>query len=288
MDVLFFVNLIVNYVMLLAAGKMVGKSFELKRAVIASCLGGLYSVCSLIVPFQCFFGFPARVLFGLLMVALSYPEVCGISFLGLAGSFYLCSAVVAGTAMALYVWGNPSIIHSNFVQGYYGVQWWTLALSLLIVSSSGFLWRTLNFPTIRHLPLMQIEITVNDHCVSLIGLVDTGNDLRDPVSGLPVIVVDWDCLKGMMPDEVSCFFLSTWSLVTAKLTELAIGRKLRLIPYESVSGNRGVLPGFKPDALFVVGKHGKLRKHAVVGVSEKPLSSEGLYQALLHPELVNL
>ncbi len=289
LDVLFFVNLIVNYVMLLATGKMTGKPLKTNRAVFASCLGGLYSVCALTLPLQPFFGFPARVVFGLFMVALSYPEVRGFSFVALAGSFYLCSALVAGTAMALYMWGKPGLPRYSVIgQEYSGAQWWTLALALVVVSSSGFLWRALNFSGIRRVPLMQVEITFDGHCIPVTGMVDTGNDLRDPVSGLPVIIVDWDSLKGIMPHEVSHFFLSAWDLVTARLTESPVGKRLRLIPYTNVSGNRGILPGFKPDALYLTGKHGRLRKDAVIGVSGKRLSPQGLYQALLHPELVNL
>ena len=51
----------------------------------------------------------------------------------------------------------------------------------------------------------------------------------------------------------------------------------------------GVLPGFKPDGLVLVEKNGqKVKKDAVVGVSEDRLSPQGLYQALLHPELISL
>ncbi len=290
LDVLFVINLVVNYLMLLAAGKMMGIAINTRRTVAASCLGGVYSAMALVVPLQSFFSLPARFLFGLFMVALSYPKVKGLSFVALSGSFYLCSALVAGTSMGLYAWSGARLINTSmFGQGYSSVHWWTLALSLLIMVSSGFLWRTMGLRTVRPLPLMQLELTVDGHCILLTGLVDTGNDLRDPVSGLPVIVVDWDSLREIMPDEVSSFFLSTWDSISARLVETNIGKRLRLIPYANVSGRRGVLPGFKPDGLVLVEKNGqKVKKDAVVGVSEDRLSPQGLYQALLHPELISL
>ncbi|MGI6627292.1 MAG: sigma-E processing peptidase SpoIIGA [Bacillota bacterium] len=290
LDVLFAVNLVVNYVMLLAAGKMMGLVAHTRRIASASCLGGLYSVLALVLPFQSFFSLPARVLFGLLMVALSYPKARDWSFVGLAGSFYLCAALVAGTSMGLHAWGGLNSLRSSLSWPVYpGAHWWTLALSLSIVCFSGFLWRVFGLRTVRPLPLMQAELTVDGHCIMLTCLVDTGNDLRDPVSGLPVIVVDWDSLRSIMPEEVSSFFLSTWDSVSARLTETNIGKRLRLIPYANVCGRRGVLPGFKPDGLVLVEKNGnKVRKDAVVGVSENRLSPQGLYQALLHPELVSI
>lgn len=158
LDVLFVINLVVNYLMLLAAGKMMGIAINTRRTVAASCLGGVYSAMALVVPLQSFFSLPARFLFGLFMVALSYPKVKGLSFVALSGSFYLCSALVAGTSMGLYAWSGARLINTSmFGQGYSSVHWWTLALSLLIMVSSGFLWRTMGLRTVRPLPLMQLE-----------------------------------------------------------------------------------------------------------------------------------
>ena len=284
-DVLFFVNLVVNYVMLLAAGKMTDTPVKGKRIALVSCLGALYSVSALVLPFQPLFGFPARIAVGLLMVNLSYPEARGISFVYLAASFYACSILVAGTAMALQMWGKPAL--AWFSAYYPSARWWILALALGLVVAACFVWKALSFSTARQFPLMQVEIALDGRRISVTGMVDTGNHLRDPVSGLPVVVVDWDSLKPIMPQEVSHFFLSTWDLVTANLAESAVGKRFRLIPYTSVSGDRGVLPGFKPDALYLTGRQGRFKKAAVIGVSGKPLSHQGLYQALLHPELVN-
>ncbi|HHT85781.1 MAG: sigma-E processing peptidase SpoIIGA [Bacillota bacterium] len=284
-DVLFLVNLIVNYVVLLAAGKMTNTPIQPKRIAFTSCLGALYSVSSLILPLQPLFSFPARVATGLLMVTLSYPEIRGVSFICLASSFYACSILVAGTAMALNTWGSAKL--AGFSLYYTNARWWALALALAVVTASGFVWKALNLPTFRQSPFMQVEISLDGQSISVTGMVDTGNDLRDPVSGLPVIVVDWDSLKHIMPHEVSHFFLSTWDLVNTKLTESAVGKRLRLIPYTNVSGHRQILPAFKPDALYLTGKKGRFKKAAVVGVAGKPLSPQGLYQALLHPELVN-
>ena len=128
LDVLFVINLVVNYLMLLAAGKMMGIAINTRRTVAASCLGGVYSAMALVVPLQSFFSLPARFLFGLFMVALSYPKVKGLSFVALSGSFYLCSALVAGTSMGLYAWSGARLINTSmFGQGYSSVHWWTLA-----------------------------------------------------------------------------------------------------------------------------------------------------------------
>ena len=284
LDVLFFVNLIANYVMLFAAGKMMGKSIQRNKAIMASCLGGFYSLGALALPHRICFSFPARIIFGLFMIVFAYPHVRGVSFVALSISFYACSALAAGTAMAFYMWCKPAFFSYRALGQ---IQWWTVALAFITVVSSGFLWRTLNPLAIKGVPFVEIEIMLGNRSVSMIGMVDTGNSLKDPVSGLPVIIVDWDSLKPIMPGETSCFFLSAWDLITSKITELTVAKKLRLIPFTGLSGNKGILPGFKPDALYLTLKEGKLKKDAVIGVSGELLNPQGLYQALLHPELMN-
>ncbi|QUL98508.1 MAG: sigma-E processing peptidase SpoIIGA [Candidatus Fermentithermobacillus carboniphilus] len=287
-DLLFFVNLSVNYIILLAAGKLVLRPVNFGRVLVASVLGSLYAVFAIVVPLESFFSLPARIAFGLFMVALSYPDARGISFVTLAGAFYLCSAVAAGTAMALLTLGTAESLRRGILSGDYPLaHWWMVGVSLVVVSVFPWVSRIAGFRSGKPLPLVGVELVVGGRTISLIGLVDTGNNLRDPVSGLPVIVVDWDSLKDVMPKEVQSFFLSTWDSISVQLYDTSISRRLRLIPYSNVSGRKGILPGFKPDRLALCEKNGtKVFKEAVVGVSESRLSPSGLYQALLHPDLV--
>ena len=183
--------------------------------------------------------------------------------------------------MAVDAWGKPYLAR---LEAYYtNARWWALAFAVASVAVGGYVWKALNLPLVRRWPLMQLEISLGGRSISVTGMVDTGNDLRDPVSGLPVVVVDWDSLKHIMPQEVSHFFLSAWDMVSTRLTESEIGKRLRLIPYTNVSGHRQILPAFKPDALYLTGKHGRFQKSALVGVAGKPLSPRGLYQAPAAP-----
>lgn len=70
----------------------------------------------------------------------------------------------------------------------------------------------------------------------------------------------------MMPGEVSAFFCSTWDRVPENLPGTPMGRRPRLIPYESLSGRMGVLPGFRPDNFVIYESGGqRVRKDAIIG-----------------------
>jgi stage II sporulation protein GA (sporulation sigma-E factor processing peptidase) len=287
-DVLFLTNFAVNYILLAAAGKLSSRTISHWRLLVSSLLGSAYAVSALVVPLRAAYSLPARVAFGLLMVALSYPEARGAALARVTFSFFLCSAVTAGTALALQSLGNGSVVAASLFSGHAVVHWYVVALSLAVLAALPVIAKMNGYSHLKRLPLMNIEVSIGGKTLGITGLVDTGNNLRDPVSGLPVIVIDWDALRGLMPPEVSAFFMSTWDAIPLALPETSVGTRLRLIPYESLSGKRGVLPGFRPDRLALVGKNGlRVFKNAIVCASGERLSPSGLYQALLHPDLVN-
>ncbi len=286
-DVLAVINIIVNYVILSVAGALAGKTAKPARLLAVSTLGSLYALSAFFVKTGALYSLPARLAFGLFMIGASYPTAKGVGFLILASCFYFSSTVVAGTAFALLygktggsipAWtGNPSA----------GASWWMVGAALALVAAFPLLAKAGGLRPGNPLPLFNLELSVEGKVLGLTALVDTGNNLRDPVSGLPVVVVDWQSLKKVMPREVMAFFKSTWESLPDDLVETPMGRRLRLIPYENISGIRGVLPGFRPEHMSLLEEGGNRTKmDAIVGVSGKPLSPSGLYQALLHPDLV--
>ena len=47
---------------------------------------------------------------------------------------------------------------------------------------------------------LRIKILVNGRSCQMPALLDTGNDLREPLSGLPVLVADYQALRIIMPE----------------------------------------------------------------------------------------
>ncbi|HHW26878.1 MAG TPA: sigma-E processing peptidase SpoIIGA [Firmicutes bacterium] len=286
-DVLFAVNMAVNYIILLATGKLAGRAVKPLRLCLSSASGALYAGLALVFPSSLAFSLPARIAFGIFMVALAFPGLRGVGLFTVVASFFLCSALTAGTAYALLQSGANRALRASLLGGTDpSVHWWMVAFSLAALSAFPVLAKAGGYHPGRPLPLMNMELVIGGQTLGLTALVDTGNNLRDPVSGLPVVVVDWESLRKVMPDEVYTFFQSTWDRIPSCLADSPIGRRLRLIPYESLSGKKGVLPGFRPDRLILTEKgRRKVLKNAIVGVSGERLSPNGLYQALLHPDL---
>ena len=97
-------------------------------------------------------------------------------------------------------------------------------------------------------------------------LLDSGNSLREPISGKPVCIVEAGIL--------------------AKLWEPGETQGFRAIPYHSVGCSKGILRGFLLPTLLVETEEGRIFFTDIyVAAAGEALSKTGEYQMLLQPEL---
>lgn len=121
------------------------------------------------------------------------------------------------------------------------------------------------------------------------GLVDTGNELKEPLTGRPVVVAEVAALAGLLPVAlVEAVAGSTldWDL----LEHLPDGWTdlFRLVPFRSVGRPAGLLLAFLPDRLAVRVRGGDCWKpvEGLVALVGEPLHPDGAYRALLPPSLL--
>jgi stage II sporulation protein GA (sporulation sigma-E factor processing peptidase) len=121
--------------------------------------------------------------------------------------------------------------------------------------------------------------------------VDTGNSLRDPLSHAPVIVAEFDSVKAFLPDSIKLLFYEKQENSLQNLLMSAHGDdftgRLRMIPYESLGKQNGLLIGFRPDRVEIMtDKNTIALSEVVIGIYNRSLSRNGDYQGLLNPELI--
>lgn len=81
----------------------------------------------------------------------------------------------------------------------------------------------------------QVELTVGEHSVLLPAMVDTGNLLRDPITGLPVMVVPFRAVRVLVPE------IARW------VQRQELPPRMRLISVRTAAGS-SLLPVFRPDS----------------------------------------
>lgn len=163
-----------------------------------------------------------------------------------------------------------------------GVVYFNISPIILICSilASYFLLELINRYLGKHVcadSFCEIKLLWNNKTAKFEAQLDTGNSLKEPFSNLPVVIVDKDKIKNVLPEE---FDLNNYD----KIFDNSSTFSMRLIPFSGVSQD-GFLFGFKPDDLEIKTQKGNiLNKEAYIGVClEKKLQ-----YALIGPEILNV
>ena len=126
---------------------------------------------------------------------------------------------------------------------------------------------------------MVIIISVGGCTREIHALYDTGNTLRDPVGGNPVLVLEQQELKELLPAEI-------WKILNAnmqpeekmaQLYRLGSEYLFTLLPFRSVGVPSGLLLAVWSDYIKI-GNH--QYKKTLIALSPGPVGDGGGYQAL--------
>ena len=277
-DTLFFLNALVDYLLLLAAARLAGEPLRRWRFALGAALGGGYAV-AIFLPRLGFLAHPlCRIASAALMLLLAYGGSRRLLRQGVL--FVALTCAFGGGVVAIGLLGGTGLSLGG------GVVYSALDLKVVLLSAAvcyGVL--TLVFQRLaRHSAasgeLVDIKLHLRGRSVSLTALIDTGNTLADPISGRPVMVAEGERVSALFPRE---YRPSPADLrdPAAALTHLGTGEwrvRFRLLPYRSVGVERGLLLAVRVDGLELDGQG---RGPVLVALSPTPVSDGGGYQALI-------
>ena len=278
-DEVFVLNLLIDGVLLRCAAVLIGRHVRAWRVWLAALVGALYAVAALLPGWGRIAGLPGRI--------AVFLGMCAIAF-GLRRD-------------AL----KPSLWYFGVCCGFFGLAW---ALSVLtgrgVLLLGGAVWYAVSFRFLallaglcyglirlllprlgRHAggEVQALTLRLGARSVGLSALRDTGNCLRDPVSGAPVLVVEREIARRLLPElPWSDGLLRDPAAALPLVRALAPRLKPRLIPYRAVGTPASLLLAFG----CVCIPPGRRRERSVLAaVSPTPLSDGGSYQALIGGKL---
>ncbi len=292
-DQVFLGNFLMNYLILWSAGRLSNARASFFRLALASGLGSLYSLLTFLPGTSLLFILPSKLLFSLVMVRLAFAPLTWRVFAACVGFFYVSSFALGGMVL-----GFTYLLHTN--SGFFreireipevvNRHFWSgVCLALLFGWTAYRLGLWIIQRNIRQRDF-QIALYFFGRRVDVRALMDTGNSLTDPLSGDPVIVVEYEALKPVLPPEVRKSFeegqLADPRLL-AHLTNTPWATRLRLIPFQSLGQQHGLLIGIRPDLVEInQGSRNIKTEKVIVGIYGHRLHSGESYQALLHPALL--
>lgn len=161
--------------------------------------------------------------------------------------------------------------------------------AVLVVAELG--WGVVHKSVRDGLFYVPIEIAFGGETLTVNALLDTGNQLKDPLTGSPVIIVEHEALRPILPPDVEAVLAKAAAGDLGGLADLATSSRwssrFRVIPFSSIGQEKGMLIGVRPDEVRIVDGNSKMStSKVVIGIHERKLSPEGTYVALLHPEVL--
>ena len=126
---------------------------------------------------------------------------------------------------------------------------------------------------------MKITISVCGRKQTVTALHDTGNTLRDPVSGRPALVLERGAAEELWPPSVAAVLASGLppEEKMARLHRQGADIPFSLLPFRSVGTSAGLLLAARSDYIEI---NGRRYPRTPVALSDYPVSDGGGYHAL--------
>ncbi|MCL2562950.1 MAG: sigma-E processing peptidase SpoIIGA [Oscillospiraceae bacterium] len=271
-DTLFLLNLLVNYLLLLATAKIGAVHISRRRIGLGAIFGASYAVAAVFPLFGFLLTGPMRVVSGVSMVLLVFGGKRGVLRLSLI--FFAVSAAFGGAIYAFGLMAGGPIYDGHHV----------LPISLtVLIAAFALCYGVLSLVFARlgrdtGTKPVQVEITRRERSAALTGLVDTGNSLVDPITGGAVLVAETESVSSLFDPAAAALLSGPLADQPVELLPQLGGIGLYLLPYTAVGTRGGFLLAFRPDSVRIDGKE---VRGTAIALSPSRVSDGGRYSALI-------
>ncbi|WP_346887280.1 sigma-E processing peptidase SpoIIGA [Clostridium sp. UBA1056] len=257
LDMLLLENFLVNLFLLTITMQTIKKKVPTGRLMLSSIIGTSYVLTIVIPKLQLFATTPFKIVVAVIMILIAIKDKSVIEILKAMGIFVLYSILLAGMAFYLAIKDNPSLSPSAMI---YNFSYKNLILSLMITYI--LVYKLIVYVKERRILTSYVyntEICIDNVKTIIKAFLDTGNELREPATNLPVIIVEKELFKDLN--------LKTHDIYN--------------IPYSVVNGYNGKLIGIKPDSVKININGDMREKNLILAFSDKKLSKHSDYNGLL-------
>lgn len=285
-------NLIINYIILYVTKRFTRTDTSNLRVFIAALIGALYTLIVLIPSFNFLANFLIKIIVSVLLIIVAFNPIKLKKLVKLFATFYTVSFVFAGASLALFYLTNSKIF---FGKGIFYIKEFPLKILIVGIVVAWILFK-ITFQLIQSKISKQnmyvsFTIKLQERKVKVLGLVDTGNSLKEPISNIPVIVVEFSAIKDILPVSIQTIFTkyneNNLNIISEIMSNSDEHLNFRLIPFKSIGKENGMLLGFKPDEVILEDETKQKIQEIVIGIYNNHLTSDNDYSALLNPELIN-
>lgn len=289
-DIVLLENLVMNYIILLATGIILKIKIKHLRLIIASLIGAIYSIFGYISNIKIYSNMILKVILSVIIIYVAYnPQNVKKMWKQLL-VFYLTSFAFGGASFALiYIIKPQDILMKNgLFLGTYPLKTVILAAIIAFILIIG-VFKIVKTKISRKDIFKNVKIDIEGKEIIVKTMVDTGNMLKEPISGKPVIVVEHTLLYDILPKEILNNLEKILGGDFENLSDEVKNKyisKLKFIPFSSLGKQNGMLVGIKPTYIEVMQEEKLKKEDVIIGIYNKSFTKNGEYRALMGIDLI--
>lgn len=286
LDVIFLENIVINYIILYVTGIISKVQINQKRLITGALIGAFYSIIYYVLNLKIYSSFIIKIILSIVIIYVAFNSNSFKDLLKKVLLFYLTSFVFGGSAIAIiYMVNSQNItIQNGVLIGSYTIK--TVLIGIVIAYFIIiFAFKIIKTKISKKDLICEIEISFNNKKIKSKALIDTGNLLKEPITNLPVIVMERTLLDEALPKEIlnnsEEILGGDFSKIPENIKEEYYS-KLKVIPYSSLGKQNGMLLGIKGENLvvYLIDEILHLDK-AIIAIYDKSLTKRGEYRSLL-------
>lgn len=269
-DILVIINLIVDYFLLAASAAVLRIKLSVLRQLGGASIGALSSLYIFAPNYGIFTNLLFRAAVCAIMVLCAFGFRSTKRFLRAAGVLFLVTCGFGGVITAVWSIFKPhgmtvvnSVVYFNISPA--------VLISVSVITYLLFMLLNAIFSKTSELAdRCEITVTAEEKSITMDAIVDTGNSIKDYLSGSDVIIADSEFVKALLGSD-------------NPQTDTRLKSRYRILPLSTVSGG-GTLDGFRCDSAVISdGEHTVKLEKPILAVSKTPLRDD--YQAIVNPEI---
>ena len=236
-----------NYIILYATAIITKTKPKIIRIAIGAAIGAIYAVIVVLNIMEMYSTIIFKVIVSVVIVYVSLETKNLKVLLKDMLIFYLTSFTFGGVALALLYFIKPENI---FMKN--GIYIGTYPIKIALMGGIlGFIIITLAFSVIKKRInkksiYCEIEVNINKNVAGVKALLDTGNFLKEPITGAPVVIAEANSLKEILPmyllDNLKPI-IDGRQEINSELDEFL--PRLRVIPFSSLGKQNRDAFGYK-------------------------------------------
>lgn len=287
LDIILVENVLMNYIILFATLvilKVKNKRQQI-RLFLSSVIGSVYAVIVYLEILPIYSNIVSKIILSIVMIYVAFnPKNIKQLFKQLL-IFYLVSFIFGGCTFALIYFIKPENvqIHNGVFVGMYPIK------VALIAGVIAFIITQIAFKINRNKlnsknTLFNINIYYEEKMLKVNALLDSGNMLKDPISNMPVIIIERETLSKLIPEK-SLDYIENIIGGDDKGNKEEIQQylsKIRMVPFMSIGKTNGMLVGIRIDKVKIETEDINIeRKNVIAGIYNNKLTKDNKYNALI-------